>query len=56
MRARTLEPCKVTQRNHHRKVSNFTISFPFIGIDDFRISISNQEIAIEEAKLFIALE
>jgi len=58
----TLEPCKITERNQHRGTSNFTISYEFEGLpekglpDNERVhnSFINKQIAIEEAKIFVA--
>ncbi|EMR74294.1 hypothetical protein MCGE09_00375 [Thaumarchaeota archaeon SCGC AB-539-E09] len=58
----TLEPCEIWERNQHRGVANFTINFPFEGLPEKGLSkpksvennFRNQQIAIEEAKLFIA--
>lgn len=58
----TLEPCKITERNQHRGTSNFTISFEFDGLPEkglpdnegVRNNFINNQIAIEEAKIFIA--
>ena len=58
----TLEPCIIRERNQHRGVANFTISFPFEGLPEEGLSdkekvhnsFLNQQTAVEEAKLFIA--
>lgn len=57
-----LEPCEIWERNQHRMVSNFALSFileglPEKGLEDterIRNSFLNQQKAVEEAKLFIA--
>ena len=58
----SLEPCKIWERNQHRGVSNFVLSFPFNGLpekglsesDSVHNSFRNLHTATDEAKLFIA--
>jgi len=58
----TLEPCETTERNQYRGIVNFTVSFPFEGLPEKGLSESergknsfrNLQLAVEEAKLFIA--
>lgn len=57
-----LEPCEIWERNQHRGVSNFALSFVIDGLPEKRLeetekvnnSFLNQQMAVEEAKLFIA--